>query len=428
MSSSFKVALAGLGTVGGGTVRLLRQQADLIARRVGRRVELVAASALVAPPDLDLTGVAWFPDAVTMAAEADADLVIELIGGAHGIALKVCETALKAGRHVVTANKAMLAHHGAELAALAESKGVFLGFEASVAGGIPVIKVLREGLAANRILEIHGILNGTCNYILSRMRREKMEFAAALAEAQELGYAEADPSTDIDGIDAAHKLAILASVGFGCPVRFAPANVEGIRHVSAVDIKYAELLGYRIKLLGITRRSGDVLEQRVHPALVPVDAPIAGVEGVFNAVTIVGDFVDKVMLVGRGAGSAPTASAVVADVIDIALGRTSAAFGAPVATLDAIEPAPLSVRRGAYYLRLMVRDQVGVLAAVAQSLSDAGVSIAKVFQDERSPGEKVPLVLITHDTDEAAMQQALKTVSANAALLEPARMIRIEQF
>ena len=428
MSSSFKVALAGLGTVGGGTVRLLQQQAELIEKRVGRRVELVAVSALEKPPSLDLTGVAWFKDAVTMAAEVEADLVIELIGGAHGIALKVCETALNAGKHVVTANKAMLAYHGADLAQLAESKGVSLGFEASVAGGIPVIKVLREGLAANRIVEIHGILNGTCNYILSRMRKEKMEFGAALSEAQGLGYAEADPSTDIDGIDAAHKISILASVAFGCPVRFAPANVEGIRHVSALDIKYAALLGYRIKLLGIARRSGDILEQRVHPALVPAEAPIAGVEGVFNAVTIVGDFVDKVMLVGRGAGAAPTASAVVADVIDIAIGGTSAAFGVPVAALDVIEPAPLSVRRGAYYLRLSVRDQVGVLASVAKALSDSGVSIAKVFQDERSPGEKVPVVLITHDTDEAAMQKALKIIGAHPALLEPPRMIRIEQF
>ncbi len=428
MTSSFKVAVAGLGIVGGGTVRLLQQQAGLIEKRVGRRVELVAVSALVAPPDLDLTGLRWYPDAVTMAAECEADLVIELIGGAHGIALKVCQTALGAGKHVVTANKAMLAYHGAELAALAESKGVFLGFEASVAGGIPVIKALREGLAANRILEVHGILNGTCNYILTRMRKEGLDFNAVLADAQALGYAEADPSFDIDGIDAAHKVAILASVAFGCPVRFAPANVEGIRHVSALDMKYAEILGYRIKLLGIARRSGDVLEQRVHPCLVPVDAPIAGVEGVFNAVTIVGDFVDKVMLVGRGAGSAPTASAVVADVMDIAAGRASAAFGVPVAALDPLEPAPLSVRTGAYYLRLMVRDQLGVLAAVAKALSEAGVSIAKVFQDERSPGEKVPLVLTTHDAEEASMQRALALIAEQDSLLEPPRMIRIEQF
>ncbi|MEI7607732.1 MAG: homoserine dehydrogenase [Rhodospirillaceae bacterium] len=428
MSTPFKVALAGLGTVGGGTVRLLQQQAELIEKRVGRRVELVAVSALEKPPGLDLSGIRWFKDAVAMAAESDADLVIELIGGAHGVALKVCEAAINAGKHLVTANKAMLAYHGADLAALAEAKGVALGFEASVAGGIPVIKALREGLAANRISEIHGILNGTCNYILSRMHKDEMEFGAALAEAQGLGYAEADPSTDIDGIDAAHKISILASVGFGCPVRFAPANVEGIRHVSALDMKYAELLGYRIKLLGIARRSGDVLEQRVHPALVPKGAPIANVEGVFNAVTIVGDFVDKVMLVGRGAGSAPTASAVVADVIDIASGRSASPFGVKVAVLDLVEPAPLSVRHGAYYLRLMVRDQVGVLASVAKALSDSGVSIAKVFQDERSPGEKVPVVLITHESDEAAMQKALKIVGAHPALLEPPRMIRIEQF
>ncbi|MEI6557929.1 MAG: homoserine dehydrogenase [Rhodospirillaceae bacterium] len=428
MTSPLKVAIAGLGTVGGGTVRLLQQQAGLIATRVGRPVDLAAVSALEPPPGLDLSGVRWYGDAVAMAREAEVDVVVELIGGAHGIALTVAKTALNAGRHVVTANKAMLAYHGAELVELAEGRGLTLGFEASVAGGIPVIKALREGLAGNRILEIHGILNGTCNYILTRMSREGLDFATVLAEAQALGYAEADPSFDIDGIDAAHKVAILASVAFGCRVRFVPGTVEGIRHLSALDIKYAELLGYRLKLLGIARRSGAVLEQRVHPCLVPAGAPIAGVDGVFNAVTIVGDFVDRVMLVGRGAGAAPTASAVVADILDIAAGRIAPAFGVPVAALDAIEPAPLSARVGAYYLRLMVRDEVGVLASVAKALSDTGVSIAKFFQDERSPGEKVPVVLTTHDTDEASMQRALAIIAAQDAVLEPPRLIRIEQF
>jgi len=428
MSAPLKVAIAGLGTVGGGTVRLLSWQADLIERRCGRAVRLVAASALEPPPGLDLGGVRWFSDAVTMAAEADADVVVELIGGAHGIALKVCETALSNGRHVVTANKAMLAHHGTDLARLAEGRGLTLGFEAAVAGGIPVIKALREGLAANRIVEVHGILNGTCNYILTRMRKEGLEFGAVLADAQRLGYAESDPSFDIDGVDAAHKVAILASVAFGCPVRFVPGNVEGIRHVSAVDIKYAELLGYRIKLLGIARRSGDILEQRVHPCLIPEAAPIATVDDVFNAVTIVGDFVDRVVLVGRGAGAGPTASAVVADLVDIAAGRRSPTFGVPVDQLDPIEPAPLTARRGAYYLRLMVRDEVGVLATVAGALSQAGVSIAKFFQDERAPGEKVPVVMTTHDTDEASMRRALDTIAGLGPVLEPPRMIRIEQF
>ncbi|MEI6987298.1 MAG: homoserine dehydrogenase, partial [Rhodospirillaceae bacterium] len=323
MTEALKVAVAGLGTVGGGTVRLLQEQAELIERRCGRAVRLVAASALERPPELCLAGVQWFDDAVDMAREADADLVVELIGGAHGVALKVCETAFRHGRHVVTANKAMLAHHGTDLAHLAESRGLTLGFEAAVAGGIPVIKALREGLAGNRVIEVHGILNGTCNYILTRMRNEGLDFATILADAQRLGYAESDPSFDIDGIDSAHKIAILASVAFGCPIRFTPANVEGIRNVSAIDIKYAELLGYRIKLLGIARRDGGILQQRVHPCLVPAAAPIATVDGVFNAVTIVGDFVGRVVLVGRGAGAEPTASAVVADVIDIATGRRS---------------------------------------------------------------------------------------------------------
>jgi homoserine dehydrogenase len=426
--TALKVAIAGLGTVGGGTVRLLRQQAELIERRCGRAITIVAASALHRPEDMDLDGVRWFGDAVTMAAEAGADLVVELIGGSGGVALRVCETALAGGRHVVTANKAMLAHHGTALARLAESQGVSLGFEAAVAGGIPVIKALREGLAGNRITEIHGILNGTCNYILTRMRREGLDFAVVLADAQRLGYAEADPSFDIDGVDAAHKVAILASVAFGCPVRFVPENVEGIRHVSAVDIKYAEMLGYRIKLLGIARRSGAVLEQRVHPCLVPVDAQIASVEDVFNAVTIVGDFVDRVVLVGRGAGAGPTASAVVADIIDIAAGRRGPTFGVPVDLLDPVEPAPLTARVGAYYLRLMVRDEVGVLAAVAGALSASGVSIAKFFQDERAPGEKVPVVMTTHDTDEASMRRALERISELAPVLEPPRLIRIEPF
>ncbi|MEI8393500.1 MAG: homoserine dehydrogenase [Rhodospirillaceae bacterium] len=428
MSAPLRVAIAGLGTVGGGTVTLLNRQVELIARRCGRPVRLVAVSALERPAGLDLGEAAWFGDAVAMAREVEADVVVELIGGAHGIALTVCRTALEAGRHVVTANKAMLAYHGTELARLAESRGLTLGFEAAVAGGIPVIKAVREALAGNRILEIHGILNGTCNYILTRMRREGLDFSSVLADAQRLGYAEADPSFDIDGIDAAHKVAILASVAFGCPVRFVPENVEGIRHISAIDIKYAEMLGYRIKLLGITRRSGDILEQRVHPCLVPIEAAIASVEDVFNAVTIVGDFVDRVVLVGRGAGAGPTASAVVSDLIDIAAGRTAATFGVPVDQLDPIEPAPMSARRGAYYLRLMVRDEVGVLAGVAGALSAAGVSIAKFFQDERAPGEKVPVVLTTHDTDEASMIRALEMIGGLGPVLEPPRMIRIEQF
>ncbi len=430
MSESLRVAIAGLGTVGGGTVRLLRQQGAVIHRRCGRAIELVAASALERPAELvaELAGVAWFGDAVTMAREAAADVVVELIGGAHGVALRVCETALEHGRHVVTANKAMLAHHGTGLAEQAERRGLSLGFEAAVAGGIPVIKALREGLAANRILEIHGILNGTCNYILSRMRKEGLEFDAVLADAQRLGYAEADPSFDIDGIDAAHKLAILASVAFGVPARLVPDNVEGIRHVTAIDIKYAEQLGYRIKLLGIARRSGEVLEQRVHPCLVPIDTPIAAVEDVFNAVIIVGDFVDRVVLVGRGAGAGPTASAVVADLIDIAAGRRAETFGVPVARLDPIEPAPLSARVGAYYVRLMVRDEVGVLAAVAGALAAGGVSIAQFFQDRRDPGEKVPVVLTTHDTNEASMRHALDLIAGLGPVMEPPRLIRIEPF
>jgi homoserine dehydrogenase len=430
MSGALRVAVAGLGTVGGGTVRLLQAQRELIGQRCGREIVVTAVSALERPRDrgFDVSAARWYEDAVTMAREAEADVVVELIGGSGGVAKAVCETALGRGCHVVTANKALIAHHGTALARLAETGGLSLGFEAAVAGGIPVIKALREGLAGNAIREIHGILNGTCNYILTKMRATGRSFADVLAEAQALGYAEADPSFDIDGIDAAHKLAILAAVAFGCPVRFVPENVEGIRQISAEDFKFAESLGYRIKLLGITRRDGALLEQRVHPCLVPISAPIASVDDVFNAVVIEGDFVDRVMLQGRGAGAGPTASAVVADLIDIACGRTTRTFVVPADRLDPIEPAPLSARRGAYYLRLMVRDEVGVLASIAGALSDAGVSIAKFFQDERDPGEKVPVVMTTHETDEAAMMRALDKIKALGTVLEPPRMIRIERF
>lgn len=430
MTAPLNVAVAGLGTVGAETVRLIQTQAEMLAGRCGRSLTVTAVSARTRQRDrgLDLAGVTWFDDAATMAAEAKADVIVEAIGGSEGIARSVCETALSRGRHVVTANKALLAVHGTTLARLAESKGVSLAFEASVAGGIPVIKALREGLAANRVTEIHGILNGTCNYILTQMRTTGRPFADVLADAQRLGYAEADPAFDIDGIDAAHKLTVLAAVAFGCPVQFVSANVEGIRHVSADDMRFANILGYRIKLLGITRCVGGQLEQRVHPCLVPNASTIAGVEDVFNAVVIEGNAVQRVTLIGRGAGAGPTASAVIADLVDIANGRQTPAFGVPTALLSPLAPAPLSAREGAYYLRLMVRDEVGVLAAVARILSESGVSIAKCFQDERAPGEKVPLVLTTHDTPEARMNAALATIAALPAVLEPPRMIRIEQF
>ncbi|WP_188262379.1 homoserine dehydrogenase [Azospirillum tabaci] len=425
-----KIAVAGLGTVGAGVLKLLERQADLIEQRCGRRIEVVAVSARSRGKDrgVDLSTVEWYDDPVALAAHPGVDVVVELIGGSEGPAKETVELALERGRHVVTANKALLAHHGTALAAKAEAAGLAIGFEAAVAGGIPIIKGLREGLAGNRVSEVHGILNGTCNYILTEMRTTGRDFADVLADAQKLGYAEADPSFDIDGVDAAHKLAILTSVAFGTPVDFQSVHVEGIRHVSAVDFDYADALGYRIKLLGIARRTDHGIEQRVHPCMVPKAAPIAAVDGVFNAVIAQGDFVDRVLFVGRGAGEGPTASAVVSDLIDIARGRSTPTFGVPAAQLSEAQPSPMEARRGSYYVRLMVVDRPGVIADVAAAMRDQNVSMEQFLQRGRAPGEAVPVVLTTHDTDEAAMQRALATIAAKESVVEPPRMIRIEQF
>ncbi|MBT4218903.1 MAG: homoserine dehydrogenase, partial [Rhodospirillaceae bacterium] len=322
MSNPMKIAVAGLGTVGAGTVKVLQDNADLLSSRSGRSIQVTAVSARDKSRDrgVPLDGYAFFEDAVEMAAKADADVVVELIGGENGVAKDVVEAAIKSGKHVVTANKALVAHHGTALANAAEQAGVTLNYEAAVAGGIPVIKSLREGLAGNKLSSVYGILNGTCNYILSRMRNEGLDFAEVLDDAQRLGFAEADPSFDIDGVDAAHKLAILASVAFGRNVDFGSVYIEGIRQVSQLDIQFAEELGYRIKLLGIAAETDHGIEQRVHPCMVPDSAPIASVEDVFNAVVAEGDQVGTLMLEGRGAGAGPTASAVVGDLVDIARG------------------------------------------------------------------------------------------------------------
>jgi homoserine dehydrogenase len=425
-----KIAVAGLGTVGAGTLRLLQDQAELLAERSGRRLIVTAVSARDRRRDrgIELSAVRWYEDAAAMAADPEIDVVVELIGGAEGIARRVVDTALAHGKHVVTANKALMAHDGTRLAAQAEERGLALSFEASVAGGIPVIKSLREGLAGNRLRRVYGILNGTSNYILTTMRESGREFAEVLAEAQKLGYAEADPSFDIDGVDAAHKLAILASVGFGRPVGLADVYTEGIRHISRLDIDFAEELGYRIKLLGIARLTEDGLEQRVHPCMVPRATPIAAVEGVYNAVVAEGDFVGRVMLEGRGAGAFPTASAIAADLVDIAAGRHVLPFGIPVADLRAIPAVPIECHQSAYYTRLMVVDQPGVIADVAAALRDEDVSLESMIQRGRAPGEAVPVVLTTHVTVEAAMRRALATIEELDTVLEPPRLIRIEDF
>ena len=424
-----KIAVAGLGTVGAGLVALLSANAALIAARAGRPVQVVAVSARDRGRDRGIAlaaDVAWYDDAERLAAEAECDAVVEVIGGAEGIARRVVETAIGRGRHVVTANKALLAHHGVALARAAEERGVQLAFEAAVAGGIPIIKALKEGLAGNAIRRVTGNLNGTCNYILTTMRDSGRDFADVLAEAQALGYAEADPSFDIDGVDAAHKLAILTSLAFATPVDFHSMHVEGIRHVSAVDIGFADKLGYRIKLLGIAQLTEHGIEQRVHPCMVPTAAPIATVDGVFNAVVAEGDFVGRSIYEGRGAGAGPTASAVAADLIDLARGNRSPAFGVPAAALAARPPAPMERRRGAYYMRLMVVDRAGVLADVAQALRAEAVSVEQMIQPGRAPGETVPMVMTLHDTDEAAMNRAAARIAALDAVVEPPRLIRIE--
>ncbi len=430
MSKPLKIAIAGLGTVGAGTVKLLAEQRDLLTRRAGRAIEVTAVSARAKGKDrgVDLSAFRWFDDPVALAAEADAEVVVELIGGADGAARRAVETALAKGRHVVTANKALLAHHGTVLAKTAEAKGVALAFEASVAGGIPIVKALREGLAGNRISRVYGILNGTCNYILTTMRKTGRPFNDVLADAQKLGYAEADPAFDIDGVDAAHKLAILTSLAFGRAVDFAGVHVEGIRHVSALDIEYAAELGYRIKLLGIARQTDHGVEQRVHPCMVPLETPIAHVEGVFNAVVAEGDFVGQTVFQGRGAGAGPTASAVVSDLVDIARGRSIPTFGIPASSLASEPTAAMERHVGPYYVRFMVVDQPGVVADIAAALRDELVSLEAVLQRVRSPDEGVPLVLTTHDTEEAAMRRALARIETLKSVVEPPRMIRIESL
>jgi homoserine dehydrogenase len=430
MSKPLNVAVAGLGTVGGGTLRILHENAALLERRCGRAVKLVAVADPRRRNDLAdcVKGVRWLDDAMALVDDAEVDVIVELIGGSDGIAKKLCEAALRNGKSVVTANKALIAHHGTALAALAEASGATLAFEAAVAGGIPVIKSIREGMVANNIGKVYGILNGTCNYILTEMRLTKRDFAAVLAEAQEKGYAEADPTFDVDGVDTAHKLAILASLSFGCEIDFEAVHIEGIRSISAVDIEYAEELGYRIKLLGIASLTEGGLEQRVHPCMVPLSAPIARIEGVFNAVVAQGDFVDTIMQVGRGAGERPTASAVVADLADIASGRLTKAFTIPVGSLKKVAAVPMSEHVGEYYTRLTVVDKPGAFADIAAILRDHSVSMEAVLQRARAPGEAVPVVVTSHETSEADMTAALQQIHALDAVVDPPCMIRIESF
>lgn len=432
MTQPLKIAIAGLGTVGTGVVKILQTHKDTIAARTGREVKIAAVADLDKKRDrgVDLSGVTWFDDAAAMVAQADIDVYVELMGGAEGIARRTVEAALARKIHVVTANKALLAHHGVALAKTAEAAGVTLAFEAAVGGGIPIIKALREGLTANSITRVTGILNGTCNYILTTMRNTGRDFADVLKEAQALGYAEADPTFDIDGIDTAHKLAILTSLAFGTQVDIKSVHAEGIRHISALDIQYAEEFGYRIRLLGLAERdkkTGGIV-QRVYPCLITLDQPLAGVDGVFNAIVAEGDFVGRSVYEGRGAGEGPAASAVVADIVDIAAGRTVPTFGVPATHLKVLPSVPLDQHVGEYYVRLLVVDRPGVLADIAGAFRDEQVSMESVLQRGKAENANVNIVIITHEAQESNLKRALKHLQANAALVEPPHMMRIENL
>jgi homoserine dehydrogenase len=419
MTKPLRIALAGLGTVGVGVVKLLAANRDLITRRAGCPIEIVAVSSRERGRDrgVDLSGFDWIDDATTLAARDDVDAVVELIGGSDGPALTLARNTIAAGRAFVTANKAMIAHHGLELAQAAENAGTALKYEAAVAGGIPVIKGLREGAAANEIAQVYGILNGTCNYILTTMEAEGLDFGGVLADAQALGYAEADPAFDVDGVDAAHKLSILASLSFGTRLDFAAVATTGIRSILAGDIAQAKALGYRVRLVGRAEVVGGALLQSVQPCLVPVSHPLAHVAGAMNAVVAEGNFVGRLFFEGRGAGEGPTASAVVADLIDIARGEYGPAFAMPVASLADPGRADTGSRIGQFYLRFTVADRPGVLAEITAAMRDAGVSIESMIQRGEAPDGGVLLVMTTHAGPERDVMAAVSALGGSASLV-----------
>ena len=439
MTRPLKVGIAGLGIVGASVIRILERRNETVAQRGGRPVEVVAVSARDRSKDrgIDVSRLTWFDNPVDLARSADVDCVVELVGGADGTALEVVRTALSHGKHVVTANKALLAKHGLALAKLAESKDVSIAFEASVAGGIPIIKTLREALPGNRVSRLYGILNGTCNYILSRMELEGLTFQECLKDAQRLGYAEADPTFDVEGFDTAHKLAILTSLAFGTRIDADAIYVEGISSITPLDLSMAKELGFRIKLLGVAERTGTGIEQRVHPTMVPKTSSIAQVMGVTNAVTIDADAVRELTLIGPGAGGDATASAVVADIADVAAGLAQPLFGKPVGQLEAAPRAPMQRHEGGYYIRLTVHDRPGVAAGVATRMAEADISLESILQKRSElaatqdphgrSGAPVSLVLITYAATEASIRSALDKISGDGLIAEPPQVIRIER-
>jgi homoserine dehydrogenase len=439
MAKPLKVGLAGLGTVGTAVIHLLEHERDKLASRCGRPIEVVAVSARSRGKkrDIDLKKLRWIADPAVLAADPGIDVLVEVIGGAGNPAKRAVETALAAGKPVVTANKALLASHGHKLAMLAERHNVALNFEASVAGGIPIVKTLREGLNGNSFTRIYGILNGTCNYILSRMEQDRLAFDECLREAQRLGYAEADPSFDVEGHDTAQKLSILASLAFGTRVDPGAVYVEGISSITLADLDAAAELGYRVKLLGVAMRTEAGIEQRVHPTMVPKESAIAQVVGVTNAVTVDADGLSPITLVGPGAGGMATASAVVSDLADIARGVRIPPFGRPAARMTAIRKAPMQHHEGGYYIRLLARDRPGSAATIARRLAQRQISLESIVQrhdirpgSTQQPGrsgEPVPVILITYATSEDAVRKALAAVRRDRVISGRPQVIRIEK-
>jgi homoserine dehydrogenase len=433
-----RIGVAGLGNVGATLVRILQKDGVELTKKLGRQVVVTAVAARSRSRDrgIDLSSLEWFDDPVALAKSDSIDLFVELIGGEDGPALAAVKAALEMGRPVVTANKALLARHGVQLAKLAEDSGAQLGFEAAVAGGIPVIKTLREGLGSARIARVYGIMNGTCNYILTRMGNEGIGFAECLKDAQALGYAEADPAFDIEGYDTAHKLAILASLCFGCEIAPDEIDVQGITTITQADIKVAGDLGYKIKLLGIAQRSADGIEQRVHPTLVAKNTAIAGVDGVLNAIALETDHVHELLLAGPGAGGPPTASSVLSDILDIARGTRVPPLGVPSHELTPYRQAPMRANEGGYYIRLNAKDVPGALAAIASRMGENGISIESVIQrpdlrvtDPSTEGMQVrTVVLLTHETMESTVRRTLALIAKDGFIVGEPQLIRIEKL
>jgi len=430
MSKAFRVGIIGLGTVGTGVVKILQQNEKIITARAGSPIEIVAVSARSKNKDrgVDLAAYDWVDAPAEMSTRDDIDAVIELIGGSEGDAYDVVYNALSNEKHVVTANKALVAHHGNILAQTAESNNVSLNYEAAVAGGIPIVKALREGLTANKVTAVYGILNGTCNYILTQMRETGRDFADVLKDAQEYGYAEADPAFDIEGIDAAHKLCILTSIAFGVKPDFDQMKIQGITQINATDIAFATEFGYRVKLLGVARNIDGEIIQVMEPCLVPINSPIGMVEDVFNAVYTEGDFVDISLLTGRGAGEGPTASSVVADLIDLARGINIPTFGIPYNDLKDAKWVDINKTQKRYYLRLNVVDQPGVIADISAMLRDKNISIEGMIQHSHDPGKPVPIVITTHKSYHGDMISAVEDIGNLNASTEKPCLIAIEDL